>query len=236
MSIYAIIPTRDTENLTHTTKDLLTYYEKCDITTVLVEGGTSIFETYETEFNKLELEDTDICIFCHDDIAILDKPSRFVWNLKKYHMKEGMGFVGAAGTRYLSENAIWWDQEMWKMGMHSGSVKHFTEEGEMFTTTYGPPTTVAILDGLFLSASGKVIREVGLAKPDWLTGDWDFYDIYYTSRAHLMGMDNAVMPIDIIHRSRGELAGRMSWHENRQAFINNVKLPLVSEDKGALRS
>jgi hypothetical protein len=231
MSIYAIIPTRDTEKLTHTTKDLIAYFGKCDIETVLVKGGKSIFETYDTEFTKLELKDSDICIFCHDDISILDKPSRFVWNLKTSHMPEGVGFVGAAGTRYLGESAIWWDQELWKLGMHSGSVKHFSEEGEMYTTEYGPPCEVAVLDGLFLSASGKTIREVGLEKPDWLTGAWDFYDIYYTSKAHMQGLTNKVMPIDIIHRSRGEIVGKMSWHENRQAFVNNTKLPLIKEEK-----
>jgi hypothetical protein len=231
MSIYAIIPTRDTENLTHTTKDLLEFFEKCSIQAVLVKGGDSIFETYETEFNKLELKDTDVCIFCHDDIHILDTPSAFVWNLKTAFMGEDVGFVGAAGTKYLGETAIWWDMELWKMGMHSGRVKHIDPEGKTYITDYGPPMNVAVLDGLFLAATANTIRDVGLSKPDWLTGAWDFYDIYYTSKALMQGKVNKVMKVDILHRSRGELVGRMSWHENRQAFINNVKLPLISEDK-----
>ena len=79
-----------------------------------------------------------------------------------------------------------------------------------------------------MSFKAECLERYNAAK---VTGAWDFYDIYYTSKALMQGKVNKVMKVDILHRSRGELVGRMSWHENRQAFINNVKLPLISEDK-----
>ena len=49
---------------------------------------------------------------------------------------------------------------------------------------YGKPDQVVCMDGLFLAASGKVLREIGLDKPEYFEGDWDFYDIHYTVSAH----------------------------------------------------
>jgi len=67
---------------------------------------------------------------------------------------------------------------------------------------------------------------VGLEKPDYFTGDWDFYDIHYTASAFLKGYTNKVIDLNILHNSRGELVGRDSWHLNREAFIANTELPL----------
>jgi len=83
-----------------------------------------------------------------------------------------------------------------------------------------------VLDGLFLAARAKVIRDIGLQKPEYFEGEWDFYDIHYTSKAFLQGYINKVLDMNILHNSRGELVGRDSWHKNRLAFIEKTDLPL----------
>ena len=71
-----------------------------------------------------------------------------------------------------------------------------------------------------------MLREIGLSKPDYFKGEWDFYDIHYTSTAFLKGYTNTILDMNIVHHSRGELVGRDSWHHNRAAFIENTELPL----------
>ena len=83
------------------------------------------------------------------------------------------------------------------------------------------------MDGLFLAARGEVLREVGLDKPEYFEGGWDFYDIHYTITAHEKKYHNRVLPINILHNSKGELVGRDSWHKNRQAFIDRTNLPII---------
>ena len=137
------------------------------------------------------------------------------------------GIVGPAGTTYLGENAVWWDQEKWSQGHHRGQVKHRANKGEPASATYyGECGQVVALDGLFLAARKEVWEKVGLQKPEYFEGNWDFYDIHYTTKSHSLGYKNYVIPIDMIHLSNGELVGRDSWHKNREAFINNTKLPI----------
>ena len=63
-------------------------------------------------------------------------------------------------------------------------------------------------------------------KPFYFEGDWDFYDIYYTSKAIRKGYRNYVIELDVLHNSKGDLGGRDSWHKNREAFIKKNDLPL----------
>ena len=83
------------------------------------------------------------------------------------------------------------------------------------------------MDGLFLAATVKTLRKVGLEKPEYFPGEWDFYDIHYTVTARKQGWRNFTVPLFIKHESRGELVGRDSWHKNREAFIKNTSLPIV---------
>ena len=126
----------------------------------------------------------------------------------------------------LGPDAVWWDQERWQQAKHRGVVTHIDPKGKEYVTPYGPPGDVVTLDGLFFAAKRKVIDAVGLDKPDYFEGEWDFYDIHYTSQAFLKGFTNKVMDIKIFHNSRGELVGRDSWHKNREAFIAKNDLPI----------
>ena len=224
MNTHAIICTRSREDISPTTDKLLSYLNSCGIKICLSVGASSIFKAYESAYKRINPDIDDAIIFCHDDIEIRSTPMFFMEELSKTLNDKKTGFVGAAGTTKLSESAVWWDQNLWRQGYHKGKVAHLFENKEQ-DTFYGPPGEVIALDGLFLAAKPPVIESVGLNKPDYFEGEWDFYDIHYTTQAFLKGYKNKVMNINILHNSRGELVGRDSWHKNREAFIAHHNLP-----------
>lgn len=192
-------------------------------------GQSSIFEAYSTIIKSPSIDDEDIVILCHDDIDILTPYNQFPYILKHALYPKSIGFVGVAGTTNLTENAVWWDREQWNLGNHRGFVFHGDDHLEMVPTHYGHPynAQVAILDGLFLAAKAKVLRDIGLEKPVNFEGEWDYYDIVYTKRAHENGYENHVLPLLIRHASFGDLAGRESWYKNRDSFIKETVFPIT---------
>ena len=230
MKITAIICTRDSKDITKTMDKLLKFYVSCGIQVILMSGAKSLFGAYQTAFQKLNASDEDIVIFCHDDIEIRETPEIFVQKLSNLLELPETGFVGPAGTTFLGQNAVWWDQDVWSWGKHRGKVSHINKNGAEYVTYYGNPGDVVVLDGLFLAAKAKTIREVGLEKPKYFEGEWDFYDIHYTSTAFFKGFTNKAISLDILHNSRGELVGRDSWHKNREAFIKHNQFPIKLED------
>ena len=226
MKLHAIICTRSREGITSVTNNLISYLVECDINILLAIDSPSIFTAYNKAFEKINENPEDIVIFCHDDIEIRDKPIDFVQNLKNSLQNEGTGFVGPAGTTNLGHDAIWWEQNRWQKDLHRGKVTHLDPQGKEYLTFYGEPGDVVVLDGVFLAAQVKTIEKLGLDKPEYFEGEWDFYDIHYTSKAFLEGYTNKILDMDIVHHSRGELVGRDSWHKNREAFIKHTSLPL----------
>jgi GT2 family glycosyltransferase len=226
MDIYAYICTRSIEEMTETTDKLVAYLAECSIKSFLLPNTNSIFQAYNHAYTVTNPSSDDIVIMCHDDIVIREKPKTFLKKLKETLDNPDTGFVGPAGTEELGPDAVWWNQERWALKKHHGKVYHLDPAGREYETPYGPPGEVVVLDGLFLAAKGNVIEAVGLTKPAYFSGEWDFYDLHYTSKAHLSGYKNRILDINILHNSRGELVGRDSWHNNRQAFIENTNLPL----------
>ena len=228
MKIYTIICTRS-PNLKMVTQKLVSRLSSLPSKVMLMTNQKSIFSGYKKAFDKINPDDKDIFILCHDDISLDDSPEEIKKAISIVNA-EGYGFVGAAGTKLLGEDAVWWHQERWKQGHHSGHVFHLNRENNsLYPTSYGPISKVVVLDGLFLAASAKTLREVGLEKPDYLKGDWDFYDLHYTFTAFKKGLTNVTLNLEIAHLSAGDLVGRDGWEENRQAFIKEHKLPAQIE-------
>ena len=223
--IYAFICTRS-KNLTDTAKGLSKYLSEAGVSVKFLVNQPSIFQGYQRAYEKNDIKDEDIVILCHDDISILSSPWLFKECLAET-LKHDTGFVGVAGTKTLGPDAVWWDKAMWQARQHSGIVWHGEDPISAQATYYGPYEQVVVMDGLFLAASGKTLREVSLAQPEYLPGGWDYYDLHYTLTAHKKGLKNYTVPINILHNSLGELVGRDSWHTNRQAFIERHNLPVT---------
>lgn len=191
-----------------------------------MSGAVSIFEAYRGAIERINPEKDDIIILCHDDIEILSPKEEFLEKLTSLCNKEGVGFVGPAGTTYLGSEAVWWNHDNWQKGLHKGRVFHFTPDGRKYNTDYGPHGEVVVLDGLFLAARGHIFDQLNLHKPSYFQGEWDFYDIYYTTQAINLGYINHTLDLEFVHHSRGELVGRDSWYNNKAAFIAYNDLPL----------
>tara|TARA_R110000765_G_scaffold162227_1_gene266986 strand:- start:23 stop:706 length:684 start_codon:yes stop_codon:yes gene_type:complete len=225
MKLFAIICTRN-KDLSLTTSTLVNTLSSYGVEVKLLVNQQSIFDAYQKGLEKCDAKDKDIVICCHDDLAIKSTKSQFLVGISKCAYKE-TGIVGVAGTTLLGEDAVWWNQERWKNGLHKGFVIHHNDEHKkLHNTHYGPHGQVVALDGLFLAARKEVWEAVGFEKPSYFEGEWDFYDIHYTTTAHHLGFKNYTVPINMIHYSSGELVGRDSWHKNRKAFIDNTKLPI----------
>ena len=224
MKIYAVICSRDKE-FSPITKKLVSKLSSLPARVMVMTNQDSIFSGYKKAFDKVNPDDNDIFILCHDDIEIKDDPKKII-NAISITTAEGYGFVGVAGTKLLGADAVWWQRDRWEKGFHSGKVYHTDEKSESYETYYGPQSNVVVLDGVFLAASAKTLRQVGLQKPSYLRGNWDFYDLHYTIMSHKEGLINITVPLEITHHSAGEIVGKDGWHENRMAFIQKHSLPI----------
>lgn len=224
MRIHAIICTRD-RDFSEISNKLFKKLASLPATVKVMTKQQSIFSGYKDAFESLDPDDEDLVILCHDDLE-LPQNNEQILNALKLIRRDGFGFGGVAGTKLLGQNAVWWDQDLWQKGYHSGFVYHKDPEKGYYATEYGPCSKVVVLDGCFLVAKASVLRDVGLSKPNYLEGDWDFYDLHYTMEAHKKGYSNITIPLIIAHHSSGELVGRDGWNENRQRFIEYNSLPV----------
>ena len=222
---YAFICTRD-KAPTVTRNNLTHYLSRAGVRTKLLVGQDSMFSGYKKAFELTQPKADDTIILCHDDIEILSDIHIFHNELERHLSQVKSGFAGIAGTTLLGEDAVWWDHHRWKQGLHKGHVFHGKDLHSYDNTYYGKPGQVVVMDGLFLAAKAKTLTAIGLDKPDYFEGKWDYYDIFYTLKAHNLGLINKTVPIIVLHNSFGELAGRESWQKNREAFINNHTLPV----------
>ena len=224
---YAFICTRE-KAPTITRNNLTHYLSRAGVRTKLLVGQDSIFSGYKKAFELTQPKADDTIILCHDDIEILSDIHIFHNELERHLSQQKAGFAGIAGTTLLGKDAIWWDHQRWKQGLHKGHVFHGRDLHSYDNTYYGKPGQVVVMDGLFLAAKAKTLTAIGLDTPNYFEGKWDYYDILYTLKAHNLGLINKTVPIMILLNSFGELAGRESWQKNRESFIKNHKLPVSS--------
>jgi len=221
-----IIPSK-TEDICET---LVNYFKEAGWELFVMAGYSSIFEAYEEGMKTANVTAKDVVIFCHDDIHILTNKKDFNSIIDGFLQKNKIGFAGVAGTKILKESCVWWEGKQHFPHQHlSGDVYHGHTLMDMQNTHYGCPSRVVVLDGLFLVCKGATLLTLKLSQPDIFKGNWDFYDIYYTLQAHFKGLHNHVMPIQIFHKSLGEINGKEGWHMNRTALINKLgtKLPVM---------
>ena len=138
-----------------TTKELVSYLSSIGAKVNLLVGKDSIFSAYDCALQESKPDPSDIIILCHDDIKITTSPQIFTEILESKLSNPKTGFLGVAGTKTLSTNAVWWDQAMWQQGRHSGFVMHGDDIASADATFYGSYGQTVVMDGLFLAATAK---------------------------------------------------------------------------------
>lgn len=234
MNIYSVICSRK-DNQPPTVPQLKSFFPDGHLS--IQYDKTSIYEGYNDgvqELNeKYTLQDDDIIIFSHDDIEYVTSFSELNKILKySFTILPSVGFLGVAGTKLLTEEAVWWNQLNWQQGFHRGFIFHGNSMFDAKPTVYSPPgkeldRQVLVMDGVLLACQYKTLKLLGgWKKPDSFIGNWDFYDIYTTWRANRSNLRNFVVPIILRHMSFGNLAGREGWEANRKEFISLAALPM----------
>lgn len=224
-NIYSFSCTRSS-TLSSTSKRLEKYLDNCGIIHKWIIGSKSIFTSYSKAITNLNPKDDDIIILCHDDIDIWDDPNELKEQLKLCLQKD-VGFVGVVGTTHLAKDAVWWEANRRQEGLHRGFCFQGDNREVFYPNYFGPNGRVVVLDGLFLAASGKTLKDLNLVKPGYFPGNWDFYDIHYTTQTHKMGLKNMTIPIHVLHNSNGEMIAGRGWAENRKAFQSKESLPFI---------
>lgn len=222
MKKFALIPTR--EKLPNSV--ISSYLKKAGWDPIFLPGYSSIFEAFSKGMELCNIKPEDHVILCHDDIDIVTVPEYFNSLIEKELSNPKTGFIGVAGTRFLQESGVWWEgmgkfPQDSPLNALSGFVAHGNRDSNHINY-YGHHGKVVVLDGLFLCTTGKVLNTIIVKQPSYFTGNWDFYDVYYTFQAHKKGYSNKTVPIHIIHASGGEIDGKDSWHLNREAFCEKA--------------
>lgn len=185
---------------------------------LLVADGS--VEDIFTGFNQqAELANGDYLIFTHDDVKFLCNRSMFDAPVELMS-KPFTGFVGAAGATIIESEGCWWSTNQVNcrgavyhpstnqtpFGMHLNAWPHMTAQ---FGQT-------VICDGVLLMCSKRTFKKLKGFDSETFKG-FHFYDVDITLRAHLLGLQNYVAPIPLLHNSYGVTNG--NWEENRKLFV-----------------
>lgn len=183
----------------------------------------NIFTKYNAGIESLMnsgLQDDDIIIFMHEDVAFVDNLLRdkieFLFTEKK-----DVAILGIAGAIELTERGGWWMTTPDKMRGHLIQGKDGGNQGEGFHLQKGAIgyfDDLVAVDGCILITRGKFIRE-GLAFDHKNYHSNDFYDIDICFQAMEMGYKIAVADILIFHQSSGMGVFNEPWKQSKETLI-----------------
>ncbi len=178
-----------------------------------IHDAHSLCEGYNRGLRRAR---NDVVVFSHDDIEIVsaDFAARLLQSLASHDV------IGVAGTRKLMGTA-------WHFAGHPhlrGQVGTPAEGGGYLVSVYGvtqPESSgLQALDGLFLAARRDIAQRIGF---DEATFDgWHFYDIDFSFRAWIEGLDCATCNHLLI---RHHLGGQYDekWHKYSLRFLDKHK-------------
>jgi hypothetical protein len=175
----------------------------------------SLPQIYNTAHRE-HYSDDSIMVFCHNDITF--KTNNWGRLLLTKFNSTDFDIIGVAGSTYLAENGVWWDDKSKMFGIveHTDSINTWTSEYSKHIPGYIKP--VVLVDGLFIAVNY-----------DNITNDWDedfkgfhYYDISFGFNNVLSGNNIGVTTdIRILHQSIGMV--NEQWEENRKLFIKKYK-------------
>ena len=175
----------------------------------------SLTEIYNKGINEHYVKD---CIFvmCHNDIIIKTRN----WGrilLGKFNNNNNYDILGVAGTSYLPESGIWWEDRTKMLGIveHTDGINEWVSN---FSPEKDGISDAVLIDGLFMSFDPDSIE----CKFDENYKGFHFYDISFCIKNYLEGCNIGVTTsIRILHNSVGETNDE--WEINRLQFIEEYK-------------
>ena len=222
--LHALVPSRQPLGASHAGAG---YLRRAGFNIHELVGHASIFEAYSAGVLRAAPSDSSIVLLVHDDVEFDLPHTDFVALLRSQLDDAGVGFVGAAGTRNLSRELVWWRGAPSRTTL-AGLVHHGASRA-----FFGPYGGVVMLDGLFLAARGRTLRAVRLGPPAALrrAPGWHFYDASYCLQATAAGLLNVALPLGLRHASRGVTDER--WEAARAALALRLR-PALPRSVGAL--
>ena len=234
MKRYAIIPTRETvddcNNENTTVGKLHAFLKEAEWSVVFVRNATSMLEALRTGLSDCNAQNKDSIIFCHDDIEILNNVEYFNEVITSRLEDSKTGFVGCAGTAIVTEDINWFACSR-KHNCGGGVVYHGKDYKSMYATPYGGARNVVTLDGLFLAAKGKTLKNIRLNAPKSWVSKWHHYDTMLTLQTHVQGKLNRIAPLAIRHESGGNYDESYYSDIPRVAKSFAKYLPAAQEDQ-----
>lgn len=201
--------------------------KKIEVIEKINNGDRSLSEVYNEILSEAK---TEIVVLCHDDIYF--DTNSWYNKLMKHFEKSNFGILGVAGTTYMPESGMWWQDRKKMVGIvnhESGGKKWESKYSESFGNSI---LETVIVDGLFIAINKSKIKKTFNEE----FKGFHFYDVPFCFENHLMGVKIGVITnIRITHKSIGMT--NEQWELNRKFFEekykNNlpVKLPFDKQRK-----
>ena len=184
---------------------------KTNVVFVVNDNSMSLSRLYYNMLGNEQIE-SDIIVFCHDDIEFLKKG----WGeevIRLFNKNKKYGIIGVAGSAEFDEKGAWWNYKR-----RYGQVLH-KSNGKSWLTAFSPLLDkdleeVCVIDGLFMAVKRSRIRK----NFDPELPGFDFYDIDFCLSNFLDGRTKigVTTNIRLAHRSIGELS--QNWYNNRETI------------------
>jgi hypothetical protein len=209
--ITVVIPSRkndeESEAFINTVKETIGC--KANVIFIVNDNSMSLSRLYYNILSNEQIE-SDIIVFCHDDIEFLKKG----WGeevIRLFNKNRQYGIIGVAGSAEFDSMGAWWNYKK-----KYGQVLH-KHDGKSWLTAFSPLIEkdleeVCVIDGLFIA-----IKRSRISKnfdPD-IPG-FDFYDIDFCLANFIDGRTRigVTTNIRLAHKSIGELSE--NWYKNRE--------------------
>ena len=185
---------------------------KANVIFVVNDNSMSLSMLYYNMLSNPQIQ-SDIIVFCHDDIEFLKKG----WGeelIRLFSKNKNYGIIGVAGSAEFDENGAWWNYQK-----KYGQVLH-KHDGKSWLTAFSPLLEkdleeVCVIDGLFIAVKrSRITKNFDPELPGF-----NFYDIDFCLANFLDGKTKigVTTNIRLAHKSIGELSP--NWYQNRD-YIN----------------
>lgn len=179
----------------------------------------SLSVIYNKVLNRYDNDKSVIILFVHVDIIFRTND----WGrilLHKFN-NTNYGIIGVAGSIYIPESGVWWDDKYSMRGIveHTDGVN--TWVSKYSSEKRGGVIETIVVDGLFIAVNPTLI----IHKFDEFFSGFHYYDLGFCMSNYLDGCNIGITTdIRILHKSIG--ITNEQWEINRKKFIEKYSLEL----------